>query len=302
MYAQVRETKQNKSRAAANRASQMQRGESTAQFVENRLEAVGQRKLREIANNNLQAGKAAQLRMIAGSYPTQQQAPIQLRKYTDSALRKLVKEAAKTSQPNSTAILLAIYNEMRFEVDPTPAQFNSVVLARDAMIAANRIDAEDAAALVIEAERMQQAGGDPAEALRLRIVAEIAAKRNGIEGKYGHHVFQGDYNSTGIPTGFHSKADGSTTHEAYGTRTNVANGGAYQQSVRRRDNQVHKPIQSTFFPDTLSHQNVVDAITVVYGCGLSTVAHVDTSVNGMRLEKKGDTVFPAGGSDTRYAE
>jgi hypothetical protein len=47
---------------------------------------------------------------------------------------------------------------------------------------------------------------------------------------------------------------------------------------------------------------VIDAITSVYEAGLSTVGHVDPVVNGLRLSKRGDTVFPAGGSDERVAE
>ena len=330
MYAQVEKAKQNKGSAIVNSIAQDKCNVNQCfELVDNRPEAIAQRKLQEIssncpqdtqprayqniANNSSQAKQAAQLQTMANKNSAQQQqmkghvwptaqAPIQLRMYKESELRSLVREAVKTSEPNSTAILLAIYNEMRFEIDPTPGQFNSVVLARAAMIKADRIDVEDADALALEAARMQQAGGDPAEALRLRIVTAIAARRDGIEGKFGHHVFQGDYNSDKIPTGFHSKADGSATHEAYGASTDVGNVGAYQQSIRRRDNQKRKPVQSTFFPDTASHANVIDAITVVYGYGLSTVAHVDASVNGMRLQKKGATVFPAGGSDTRFAE
>jgi hypothetical protein len=308
-------TQEDKSQSMANTVSQVHRSsESVFQFVDNRPETKVQRELQEIANNSPQTKQAAQLQAIVANNSAKQLHreehvrstvlnPIQLRLYSkDSDLRNLVKEAAKTAQPNSTAILLTIYNEMRFEIDPTPGPFNSLVKARAAMITAKRIDAEDSAFLDVEAARMQQAGGDPAEALRLRILASIVAKRDGIEGKYGHHIFSGDYNSDGIPTGFHSKVDGSGTHEAYGGVTDVGNTGAYQQSVRRQDNQTQKPVQSTFFPDAANHANVIDAITVVYGYGLSTVAHVDASVNGMLLEKKGNTVFPAGGSDARFAE
>ena len=330
MNIQADKASENRKHNAANSIAQKRNASKpTFQFRES-TEMVAQRKLmdvansssgasqlkafQDIANSSIQNKQATQLSAIP-SYPiskpsqkesqlgTTNQSPLQFRLYKkDSDLRNLVKEAAKTAQPNSTAILLEIYNEMRHEIDPTPGPFNSLVNARAAMIAANRIDAEDADFLALEAARMQQAGGDPAEALRLRIVAAIADKRDGIEGKYGHHIFKGDYNSDGIPTGFHSKADGSATHETYGGTTDVGNVGAYQQSVRRKDNQTKKPIQSTFFPDGASHDNVIDAITVVYGYGLSTVAHVDASVNGMRLEKKGNTVFPAGGSDNRFAE
>ena len=203
---------------------------------------------------------------------------------------------------NSTALLLSIYNQMRLDLDPTPAAFTSLVAARKALKDGGRLDDEDVAALEAEARRSQQAGGDPAELVRLRIVEKIAARSNAVEAKYGQHIFQGDI-AAGTPTGFHSKADGSATHEAYGTVTPVGNGAAYQQSVRTRTPPVvRKPIQSTFFPDAASHQQVIGAITSVYEAGLSTVGHVDPVVNGLRLAKRGDTVFPAGGSDERVAE
>ncbi|MCP4769167.1 MAG: hypothetical protein GY875_23275 [Gammaproteobacteria bacterium] len=186
MYAQVEKAKQNKASAIVNSIAQNKCNVNQGfELVDNRPQAIAQRKLQEIssscpqytrlrayrniATNSSQAGQAAQLQTMASKNSAQQQqmkgnvwptaqAPIQLRLYKDSELRSLVKEAVKTSEPNSTAILLAIYNEMRFEIDPTPGQFNSVVLARAAMINANRLDAEDADALVPVAARMQQAG------------------------------------------------------------------------------------------------------------------------------------------------
>jgi hypothetical protein len=226
---------------------------------------------------------------------------VQLRKYKDREVRNLVKEAAKNAAPNAQAIQLAIYNQMRFELDPVPGPFNSVVLAKNAMVQGGRIDEDDAVAIDQEARRLQQAGGDPAEATRLRITEGIAGRRDAVEAAYSHHIFQGD-TKNGVPTGFHSIADNSPTHEAYGTRTDVGNGGAYQRSVRLRANGTRKPIQSTFFPDNATHAEVIDAITTVYEVGLSQVGYVAPSVNGLKLTKRGDTVFPAGGSDTLAAE
>ena len=203
---------------------------------------------------------------------------------------------------NSTALLLSIYNQMRLNLDPTPAAFTSLAVARKALKDGGQLDQEDVTALEAEARRSQQAGGDPAELVRLRIVEKIAARSGAVDAKYGQHIFQGDI-AAGTPTGFHSKADGSATHEAYGTITPVGNGAAYQQSVRTQTPpRVNKPIQSTFFPDAASHQQVIEAIASVYEAGLSTVGHVDPVVNGLRLAKRGDTVFPAGGSDDRLAE
>ena len=52
MYAQVEKSKENKSRAVANSVAQKQiGGKSTFQFVDNRPEAIAQRKLQEVANS-----------------------------------------------------------------------------------------------------------------------------------------------------------------------------------------------------------------------------------------------------------
>lgn len=229
-----------------------------------------------------------------------------MRKYKDSEIRNEVKNAAKTAQPNRVALLLAIYNQMRFEIDPTPVAFTAIQAARNALIAAARMDAEDADAFDEEATRMQTAGGDPVEATRLRITGQIAARHDAVEGAYAQHIFQGDIKDN-LPTGYHSKADGSNTHETYGGATNVGNasaGGnqAYQQSVRLQANQARKPIQSTFFPDAASHDDVINAIASVYEVGMKTVGYVADTVNGLKLAKRGDTVFPAGGLDTRLAQ
>lgn len=65
-------TQDNKSQSVANGEPQMQSsGESTFQFVDNRPEAVAQRKLQEMANNSPQAKKAAQLQAIANNYSMQ---------------------------------------------------------------------------------------------------------------------------------------------------------------------------------------------------------------------------------------
>ncbi len=59
-------TQENKSQTAAAETSQMQSGdESTFQFVDNRPEAVAQRKLQEMANSSPQAKQAAKLQGMA---------------------------------------------------------------------------------------------------------------------------------------------------------------------------------------------------------------------------------------------
>lgn len=68
-------TQQNKTQSAANVAFQKQNSdESTCQFVDNRLEAVAQRKLQKMANNNSQARQTAHLQGMANNHSAQLQA------------------------------------------------------------------------------------------------------------------------------------------------------------------------------------------------------------------------------------
>lgn len=303
-------TQKAKSRPVAHPMNEEQSNKTgVSQLAHSRPESIAGMTLQEIADKSPRVKQLKAVQAMANSYTSgiavqrveNNGLPVQLRKYKDSELRKMVKDALKDdAEPNSVSIQLAVYNQMRFEVDPTPAKYSSNVTARAAMIAAGRLDAEDADALAEEATKMQTAGGDPVVALRNRIAAEIAEKRDGIDGKYGRHVFKGETNSGGIPTGYHSIADPSDTHVAYGTKTDLGNG-VYQQSVRLIGG-VRKPIQSTFFPDAATRGQVIDAITAVYGLNMGTVANVHPNVNGLRLEKRGGTVFPAGGSDARMAQ
>ena len=257
--------------------------------------------MQRMADASPAVGALVALQRLTQAPSAASRAPVQLRKYSDKEIRAEIKFVLDGCEPNKTSILLAVYNQIRLTLDPDPGPFQSVKKASDALVAAERFDADDVEAFAEEAGRLQTAGGNPAEATRLRIRETIATKRGAIAGKYAHHIFDGDMKD-GVPTGYHSKAGNSASHEAYGTSTDVGNAGAYQQSVRTRDDHVRKPIQSTFFPDTATRDTVIDALTVVYEAGLSTVAYVDDTVNGMRLAKRGDTVFPAGGSDARRAE
>ncbi len=74
MYEQVEKPKENKSKTVANSVSQKQsRGGSTFQVVDNRPEAVAQRKLQEIAQNRPKEKQAGQLKSMADNHSAQQQ-------------------------------------------------------------------------------------------------------------------------------------------------------------------------------------------------------------------------------------
>jgi hypothetical protein len=66
MYDQVEKSKENKSRAVANSVAQKKsKVKQGFGFVDNRPEAVAQRKLQEVANNNQHAKQVAQLQLMA---------------------------------------------------------------------------------------------------------------------------------------------------------------------------------------------------------------------------------------------
>lgn len=73
-------TQENKRQSVSAAGSQMQSsGESTFQFVDNRPEAVAQRKLQELANNSPSAMQLKAIQKMANSNPQSKQAYSQAR-------------------------------------------------------------------------------------------------------------------------------------------------------------------------------------------------------------------------------
>jgi len=69
MHTHADKTQENKNQSVANTVSQKQGGSrSSLQFVDNRPEAIMQRKLQEMANNSPQTKQAAQLQAITNNY------------------------------------------------------------------------------------------------------------------------------------------------------------------------------------------------------------------------------------------
>tara|TARA_B110001469_G_C9487684_1_gene244190 strand:+ start:253 stop:489 length:237 start_codon:yes stop_codon:yes gene_type:complete len=68
------ETQENKSQTVTAEASQIQSGgESTFQFVDNRPEAVAQRKLQEMANNSPQVSQLRAFQVMVNNSPQAKQ-------------------------------------------------------------------------------------------------------------------------------------------------------------------------------------------------------------------------------------
>ncbi|GEM_PF-5495545 len=311
MQTHANETQENQSQSVAHEAKEgLSESGQAFQFRDNRPEAYLQRKIKDSANSDHRASQFKILReskhsdhnsRLIAQLKSSNRNIIQKRKYKDREIKDEIKVIIGNVEPNSTAITLAVYNQMRHYLDPTPDVFKNIREGRTKMIELGVFDNEDADFLESEAARRQKAAGDSKELVKLQAKAKIDEKYDAVDAKYGHHIFQGDFKK-GKPTGFHSKADNSSTHEAYGNETPIENG-TYQQSVRSKTDPTNKKTnQSTFFPDNATHQNIIRAIASVFELGFKTVSYVDSSVDGIRLTKRGDTVYPAGGSDSLTAE
>ena len=111
-------TQENKSQAVSTMDSQMQSGgESTFQFVDNRPEAIAQRKLQEMANNSPQARQTAQLQSIADYRSAQQLQPNQ-KKENNTGLP----DNLKTGMENLSGMSLDDVKVHRYSDKPTQLQ------------------------------------------------------------------------------------------------------------------------------------------------------------------------------------
>ena len=105
-------------------------------------------------------------------------------------------------------------------------------------------------------------------------------------------MLKGGFKDTGRPSGYHAVKGNSTTHKAFGKKT-TGDFGTYQQSVHEIGDEPNvKEWQSTFFPDSASDADVIDAIASVYGDNVpskrSTVGFPDT-LKGIPLTSLGIT-------------
>jgi len=76
------------------------------------------------------------------------------------------------------------------------------------------------------------------------------------------HVFDGEINKRGKPTGFHSRPGGVDTANArlVSIKDKPNKAGVYTANIEVRDGEQWKRKSSSFFPDSMSQQEVIDAI------------------------------------------
>jgi hypothetical protein len=234
-------------------------------------------------------------------------------KVNDQRRNGLVKKltTGKNAETTADGLLLAMYVEVGAAAKPALGPWDDVETAITKLKEAKKIDDEDVAKFSEAATaRFAAASGSGKKAAAMaeagleKLKADIAKNRKRMDAAHKHHIFHGDFKGD-MPTGFHSKYLGSSTHETYGDPTAVSNGvsGVYQQSVRsKKSPKTKKEYQSTFFPDTVSDDDVMDAITGVYGVpdAPSTVRWPE-SLKGLTLDSLGETIFPGGGKNAKAA-
>lgn len=81
------------------------------------------------------------------------------------------------------------------------------------------------------------------------------------------HVFSGEINRKNKPTGYHSRPGGVDAANArlVSIKDKPNRAGVYTANIEVRDGNQWKPKFSSFFPDHLSQQDVIDAILHAYG-------------------------------------
>lgn len=81
-----------------------------------------------------------------------------------------------------------------------------------------------------------------------------------------HHVFEGEINRSGKPVGYHSRPGGNDVSSAriVSVRDRPNSKGVYTANIEIQDGNQWKQKFSSFFPDSMSQQQVVDAILNAY--------------------------------------
>jgi hypothetical protein len=203
---------------------------------------------------------------------------------------------SKPAPNDATQLLLAIYNKLGADHD---APYATVAAAVKDLKDAGVIDDGDATYFQGEADRLFPAddgGAGKREVASAQLKQEIKDDRSAILTAMGEHVLRGAWRTDNRPGGFHTINGGSKTHEAFGRDTKLDQN-TYQRSVREiQDPKNVKPTQSTFFPNSASADDVIDAITSVYGAGgkkkqRKTVAYPD-ALAGIPLTQRDGTAFP----------
>ena len=115
------------------------------------------------------------------------------------------------------------------------------------------------------------------------------------------HIFRGEINRKGKPTGFHSRPGGQDPADArvVSLRDRPNRLGVYTANVEVRDGWQWKSKFSSFFPDTLSEQEVIEVIVHAYNNSDAPNRQPWSGPSGLGFQVQGYTTS-RGGINTAF--
>ncbi len=146
----------------------------------------------------------------------------------------------------------------------------------------------------------------PAAAMKQIREAEVAlyygregAKRQTVSAAQKEHIFLGEENPARTLTGYHWEGDPASVAVGSGTKQNAeAKFGVYQKAVvARRDASIRKAggsaTASTFFPDTWTKPEILEAIEFALPVGGKLEAQTPAKARGLHMESNPSSYFPS---------
>ena len=115
------------------------------------------------------------------------------------------------------------------------------------------------------------------------------------------HVFEGEINRKGKPTGFHSRPGGRDPANArlVSVKDRPNRVGVYTANIEVRDGRQWKSKFSSFFPDSLSQQEVIDVIIHAYSNSKNPRKQPWSGPSGLGFQVQGYT-SSKGGINTAF--
>lgn len=107
-----------------------------------------------------------------------------------------------------------------------------------------------------------------------------------------HHVFEGEINRKGKPVGYHSRPGGQDADGAriVSVRDKPNSAGIYTANIEIRDGNQWKQKFSSFFPDSMSEQEVVDVILKAYNNSSNKNKQPWQGASGLGFDVQGYTL------------
>lgn len=107
-----------------------------------------------------------------------------------------------------------------------------------------------------------------------------------------HHIFEGEINRRGKPVGYHSRPGGKDSHGAriVKIKDKPNRAGVYTANIEIRDGDQWKGKFSSFFPDSMSQQQVTEAILQAYRSSSNKKKQPWQGASGLGFDIQGYTM------------